>query len=166
MISYNFKANLTILKMPGDCVLSPGINLLSLYPLFSLFSFFGFILISCNSHGCIGLDVIVVQRIVVLVEAGRAEERKCLRGNGLRRGNDYAPLQVDLGICRVRIVLRQSGLFVEDVAAEAFLCRGVCFIALPVDGIDADGAWQYNDVVRISCRANLEADFYDFEAFL
>ena len=45
MIPYNFKANLTILKMPGDCVLSPGINLLSLYPLFSLFSFFGFILI-------------------------------------------------------------------------------------------------------------------------
>ena len=106
--------------MPGDCVLSPGINLLSLYPLFSLFSFFGFILISCNSHGCIGLDVIVVQRIVVFVEAGRAEERKCLRGNGLRRGDDDASLQVDLGICCMGIVLRQSGLFVEDVAAEAY----------------------------------------------
>ena len=93
MISYNFKANLTILKMPGDCVLSPGINLLSLYPLFSLFSFFGFILISCNSHSCIGLDVIVVQRIVVLVETGRAKEWKSLRCYGLGRGNDYAASQ-------------------------------------------------------------------------
>ena len=86
-----------------------------------MISLLGLILISCNPRGCIGLDVIVVERIVVLVETGRAEEWKSLRCYGLGRCNDYAPLQVDLGICCVRIVLRQSSLFVEDVAAQAFL---------------------------------------------
>ena len=86
-----------------------------------MISLLGLILISCNPRGCIGLDIIVVERIVFLVETGRAKEWKSLRCYGLGRCNDYAPLRVDLGISCVRIGLRQSSLFVEDVAAQAFL---------------------------------------------
>ena len=86
-----------------------------------MISLLGLILISCNPRGCIGLDIIVVERIVVLVETGRAKEWKSLRCYGLGRCHDCGPRQVDLRICGVRIVRRQSSLFVEDVAALSFL---------------------------------------------
>ena len=82
-----------------------------------------FRLISCDTLGCIGLDVIVISGIIVLVEAGSAEGTgSTFRVYGLSRRNDNASFQVDLCICCVRHFLKILDIHVEDAAAQAFLC--------------------------------------------
>ena len=48
-------------------------------------------------------------------------------------------------------MLEFSSFLVIDVTTQVLLCRSIGLISLPVDGIDADGTWQDNNIVCVSC---------------
>ena len=108
-------------------------------------------LISCDTLSHIFLQVLVEERVVVLVEAGRSEEIRHI-GDGFFSGShNHAAGEIYLcvHIKFNNLTYRGSPIHLQHYRALVLTGRRIRLVTLPVQRVDADGTRQNNLVIGI-----------------
>ena len=108
-------------------------------------------LISCDTLSHIFLQVLVEERVVVLVEAGRSEEIRHI-GDGFFSGShNHAAGEIYLCVhIKVNnLAYWGSPIHLQHYRALVLTGRRIRLVTLPVQRVDADGTRQNNLVIGI-----------------